>query len=43
MSSCRIADVDRSSTEGVVITADTIDGVPNTEGAGSGKLDTPYY
>ena len=36
--SSRIADVEKSITEGVVIAADTTDGVPTIEGAGSGKL-----
>ena len=36
-SNSRIAEVERSITEGVVIAADTTDGVPTTEGAGFGK------
>ena len=38
----RIADVERSTTEGVVIAANTTDGIPIIEGAGSRKLDPPY-
>ena len=38
-SSSKIDDVEMSTSDGVVIAADTTDGVPTTEGAGSGKSD----
>lgn len=40
-SSSRFVFVERSTTEGSEIAADTIDGVPTTEIAGSGKPDPP--
>ena len=38
-SSSMIEDVDRSTTEGADIATDTTDGVPTTNGAGSGQPD----
>ena len=43
VSSSRIFDVERITTEGVDNAEYTIDGVPNFEGVGSGKSDTPTY
>ena len=40
-SSSRIVNVERSTTEGVVIIADTTDGSLTTKGEGYGKLDPP--
>ena len=43
VSSSRLDDVERSTTEGPDIAADTTDGVPTTDGAGTAKLDPPAY
>ena len=40
-SSSRVAEAERSTTDGTVIAEDTIDCVPTLEGAGSGKPDPP--
>ena len=40
-SSSRLVDVERSTYEGVVICADTTDGVPTSEGVRSKKSDPP--
>ena len=42
-SSSKLDDVERSTTEGADIAEDTTDGVPTTDGAGSGKTDPPAY
>ena len=41
--SSRVAEAERSTTEGNVIAEDNTDGVPTSEGAGSGKPDLPAY
>ena len=40
-SSSRVAEANRSTTDGAVIVEDTIDDVPTLEGAGSRKTDPP--
>ena len=42
-SSSRLDDVERSTIDGPNIVADTTDGVPAIDGAGTAELDPPAY